>query len=833
MRQEPCPTSPSRTTAANRRALLATLAGLGLVAGAMPALAVNAEHGARTVSTNPADNTPHAMNGSVNAITQIGNKVVVAGTFTSVSPANSFSNTADDVVRNRIFAFDATTGAIDPGFNPDVGGAVNSLDNDGTSIYAGGSFTSVGGNTAIKRVVKLTAAGAVAPAFKAVPSSAVSEVVVRGSRLYVGGSFTSVKSGTVTTARGALAALDPGTGAVLAEVAVPFTGIYDPAIGGVTGIKRFDVSADGSRLAAIGNFSTVGGQSRSQLAVLDTSGSAAVAPWSTNRFDADHNDCASIYETFMRDVDISPDGSYFAVTTTGAYAGGASSGTLCDTTTRWETGSTGNDPSWTDYNGGDTTYGVAITGGAIYVGGHMRWQNNPFQGDNAGPGAVPREGIAALDPVNGLPLTWNPGRSRGVGAQALYATPTGLWVGSDTTRIGRETHGRIAFMPLAGGRTVPTVAPAPLPGTLFLAQRPAPGADGVRYRVNATGPALRATDNGGDWSTDSGFLRSGGNPADFGSGNAVDGSVPASTPAAIFNTERWGETSWDFPATAGDALTVRLFFANRCDCTRSAGNRTFDVLIDGATKLDDYDIVADVGHNVGTMKSFPITADADGVDIDLRAVVQSPLINGIEIVTTGGAPTPSAAGQLLKRAVDGSGSPTGTATTANTSFDWSSVRGAFFLNGTVYYGLPDGGLHARTYNTATGAAGVQRTINLYDDPETGQRIPFVIANLTGMFYDTTTHRLYYTLFGDAKLYYRYFTPESEVVGAETFVGDNGGVDLGAVAGMTLAGGKVLYGSSADGSLRSAPFAGGRISGAAGSVSTDGTWNYRAIFAPNS
>jgi hypothetical protein len=164
--------------------------------------------------------------------------------------------------------------------------------------------------------------------------------------------------------------------------------------------------------------------------------------------------------------------------------------------------------------------------------------------------------------------------------------------------------------------------------------------------------------------------------------------------------------------------------------------------------------------------------------------------------------------------------------------DWSSVRGAFLLNGTLYYGLPDGGMYKRTFNKATGAIGAQRVVNLYDDPDTGQRIPFAIANMTGMFYDPATHRIYYTVLGDARLFYRYFTPESDVVGAQTFQAETGGVSFASAAGMTLASGRILYGSSADGSLRSVSFADGRVTGSPTVTSSDGTWRYRAIMVPN-
>ena len=123
-------------------------------------------------------------------------------------------------------------------------------------------------------------------------------------------------------------------------------------------------------------------------------------------------------------------------------------------------------------------------------------------------------------------------------------------------------------------------------------------------------------------------------------------------------------------------------------------------------------------------------------------------------------------------------------------------------------------------------------MNLYDDPQDGQRVPFAIANLTGMFYDTATHRIYYTVFGDARLFYRYFTPESDVVGAQTFQAEANGVSFASAAGLTLASDRILYGSSTDGALRSVPFGEGRVTGTPTVMSSDGTWRYRAILVPN-
>ncbi|TFH23626.1 MAG: hypothetical protein E4H03_05725, partial [Myxococcales bacterium] len=179
----------------------------------------------------------------------------------------------------------------------------------------------------------------------------------------------------------------------------------------------------------------------------------------------------------------------------------------------------------------------------------------------------------------------------------------------------------------------------------------------VLYRVNAGGP-LTAT--GGEpppeWAEDqatsgaagtaqngtpSPFVVSPASPNTFGTASVItlDGTVPAAAPASLFQTERWDpaaapEMQWSFPVAAGGEYEVRLYFAEICTCAQNPGQRVFDVSIEGALVLDDWDTAAQVGFETGTMRSFPVTDDGDGnLVIDFTHVTENPKVSAIEILS--------------------------------------------------------------------------------------------------------------------------------------------------------------------------------------------------------
>ncbi|MFC4529850.1 delta-60 repeat domain-containing protein [Sphaerisporangium dianthi] len=408
------------------------LAGALVLLPGSPASAGGVPH-PRVVSADPVASTPHVLDGIVNALALVGGTVVVGGSFSQVREAGGSGRLA----RSNLFAFDLATGRVDRRFAPRLDGPVHALaaGPDGT-VYAGGAFVSAGG-AAGRGLTRLKVAdGSPVPGFSApVNGGEVASLVLHGDRLYVGGDFTGV--GRVP--RTALARVDPATGAVDPS----FTVTPGGGIGGE--VKVHAMAAARDRLAVDGSFTTLDGHRRPQVGLIDIGAARpSVTGWHTESYAAA---CKEVFPSYVRGLDFSPDGQYFVVVTTGGAKGPRK---LCDSAARFETYSRGDHvrPTWVNHTGGDSLYSVAVTGAAVYVGGHQRWLNNPRGSDSAGPGAVARPGIGAIHPSTGKALAWNPTRDRGIGVKAFLALKDGLLVGSDTTHLGHEYHARVGMFPL-------------------------------------------------------------------------------------------------------------------------------------------------------------------------------------------------------------------------------------------------------------------------------------------------------------------------------------------------------------------------------------------------
>lgn len=394
------------------------------------------------VSAVPSPSTPHAIddavvaNAAVNTFAQVGSVMYAGGKFHSVQPPNRRST----LVRDNLFSFDVATGAPTD-WTPAVNGEVWRTLYVAPYLYVGGAFTDADG--VASRLVRYRVDGPT-PVIDAgwVPrgiNGVVNDIEFVNGRLLVAGSF-----------RNRLIALDPANGRDSGYIALGISGSVKVNGAGPTEVFRIAVSPDGTRLVAVGNFTTVGGLGRARAFMADLGPTAAtVAPW---YYQPLVNNCAAgALRAQLRDVDFSPDGSYFVIAATG-YVPASTSGIgrdICDAAARFNTTVPNpTRPVWINYTGGDTLHSVTVTGAAVYVGGHQRWMNNPFGRDSASVGAVSRPGIAALNPVDGRALSWNPGKTRGVGTKFIYATSTGIWFGSDGRRFAGVVRDSIAFTPL-------------------------------------------------------------------------------------------------------------------------------------------------------------------------------------------------------------------------------------------------------------------------------------------------------------------------------------------------------------------------------------------------
>jgi trimeric autotransporter adhesin len=343
------------------------------------------------------DNWKPDPNDEVFSLARSGATVYVGGFFTSIGGKP----------RNHVAALDAATGNPtdwDPNAAPALS-YITSFAVSGTTVYVGGTFISIGGQTR-RHIAALDAVTGLATAwnpgaFNKYASGAVECLAVNGSTVYAGGCFDTIGG----QPRNCIAAVDSATGNAIA---------WDP---NASGAYVSSLLASGTTLYIGGWFNTIGGQPRNNIAALDMATGLATA-WNP---DADGN----VSALSLNGATLYAGGGFYTV-------GGKSHGHIVALDT-----ATGLASGWDPRLMGGVSSLSAI-GGTVFAGGSF-----------TSVGCQTRHYIAALDATTGAATAWDPSPNNYV--NCIAANGPVVYAGGRFTYIGDKPQSFIAAMDSATG----------------------------------------------------------------------------------------------------------------------------------------------------------------------------------------------------------------------------------------------------------------------------------------------------------------------------------------------------------------------------------------------
>jgi hypothetical protein len=425
-------------------AAVLTACALGLIGAASPAMAASAVAG--PVSSTPAALTPHLMPGApseqVRQIVQCGGTMYAVGIFTQIKRGQTI------FTRHNVFSFSATSPFKVTSWAPNINGPVNSIAFTGgncADAYIGGKFTI--GSTSAKDIAKIsTTTGAVVGAFGDRADAQVQTLIGDKTHIIVGGYYTSING---STADPYMTSLNATTGKDDGFVRLHISGSYTyPDVNfNATRVFKQSVSHSGTLDLVMGDFTSVGGQGRQQIFMLNLATSPAkLTDWTSKEFDGSSSlypyQCATDEPFYIQAAAWSPNDSTIYLGDTGYHPYNAPTGTtprtgLCDAAVAFPSTKTNKVlHTWINYTGCDSLFSAAADGSAAYFAGHERWSQNPEYCDEPGPGSIQAPGLEGLAPASGSLLlnaqkAARYTRSRGLGADDMLLTKAGLWIASD------------------------------------------------------------------------------------------------------------------------------------------------------------------------------------------------------------------------------------------------------------------------------------------------------------------------------------------------------------------------------------------------------------------
>jgi len=166
----------------------------------------------------------------------------------------------------------------------------------------------------------------------------------------------------------------------------------------------------------------------------------------------------------------------------------------------------------------------------------------------------------------------------------------------------------------------------------LLACLPAAAQTQQPIRVNCGG-AVYTDSNGQVWQADTGF--------NTGTASTNTAVTTGSSDPALYQSNRYNQSAapltYSLPVVNG-SYRVNLLFAENSPAQQVVGARVFNVKLNSAVVLQNFDIFAAVGANTAAVEGFNAVVTNGSIVIEFDRLVQNPKINAIEILPLAGAP---------------------------------------------------------------------------------------------------------------------------------------------------------------------------------------------------
>ncbi|HRI20589.1 MAG TPA: T9SS type A sorting domain-containing protein, partial [Panacibacter sp.] len=355
-------------------------------------------------TSNPGSNKVwnSSLNSYAYSLVSDGTSIYAGGIFTQVNAITT---------RDRLAKFDLN-GNLDATWNPDAtggGASVEKLAISGTTILAGGSFTTIGG-VARNYLAKLNNTTGAATNW-ATANSYVFSLYVDGTTCYAGGYFTSLTSplpstisrnyiGGITISNGAITTFNPNPNSYV-----------------------FAISKSGTNLYYGGQFTLVNGTDRKYLAANNTS-SGALQTWNPS----------ANYIAYSLNID-----ALNNIFIGGNFSGFQETGRTYASIIKYIAKSL---DSWTPVID-NVVYDITYNATKIFIGG-------AFHNVNGGA----KNGLAAFR-LNGVVQATNLNLTKAgtgnVSVWSLFATPTTIYAGGDFDKAGADVRNDFVEADISAG----------------------------------------------------------------------------------------------------------------------------------------------------------------------------------------------------------------------------------------------------------------------------------------------------------------------------------------------------------------------------------------------